>query len=63
MREYLIHKSASYIAEINKKYKNGNAELTIVNAPYQQEWQRHLPFRIHAKNIDKYFDKIEIKEV
>jgi hypothetical protein len=48
------HKTAGYTAKVKKIYKNGNGVLTVTKI--SGDMNRHVPFDISAKDINKWFE-------
>jgi hypothetical protein len=63
----IIHKTAKYTAVVDKVYKNGNADITVLEAKGIPEWEKSIkegfPIKTTVKgvDIDRYFEKAVIK--
>ena len=63
----IIHKTAKYTAVVDKVYKNGNADITVLEAKGIPEWEKSIkegfPIKTTVKgvDIDRYFEKAAIK--
>ncbi len=57
--DIITHYTGNYKARIDKLYKNGNAELTIIEAQGYPNWQRDIDrgekVRIKGNQISRYF--------
>lgn len=63
----IIHRTAKYTAVVDKVYKNGNANITVLEAKEIPEWEKSIkegfPIKMTVKgaDIDRYFEKTAIK--
>ncbi len=57
----IIHRTAKYTAVVDKVYKNGNVDITVLEAKGIPEWEKSIkegfPIKIHVKDTDIYFEK------
>uniref|UniRef100_A0A6M3XIG7 Defence against restriction A C-terminal domain-containing protein n=1 Tax=viral metagenome TaxID=1070528 RepID=A0A6M3XIG7_9ZZZZ len=65
--DIIIHRTAKYTAVVDKVYKNGNIDITVVDAKGIPEWEKSIkegfPIKTTVKgaDIDRYFEKAAIK--